>query len=64
MCGVCTTKGLYKMNSRSEYPDEDKSIINYAVMLIPFRIEKLIYDFMIEHFQYHEILHFQYHYIM
>ena len=24
MCGVCTTKGLYEMNSMSEYPYEDK----------------------------------------
>ena len=24
MCGVCTTKELYEMNSMSEYPYEDK----------------------------------------
>jgi hypothetical protein len=46
MCSVCTTKGLYEMNSMSEYPYEDKihsdDKVNYKTVCSSDRIKMVI----------------------
>ena len=46
ICGACTTKGLYEMNSISEYPYEDKiqsdDKVNYNTVYSSDRIKMVI----------------------
>jgi hypothetical protein len=46
MCGVCTTKGSFEMNSMSEYPYEDKihsdNKVNYKTVYSSDRIKMVI----------------------